>query len=101
MKIDKITIKYERQFDLGTYHSKVLIGEFAAITIEDGDDVAAIRQQVYADLKASVKAQAKPLYTKLLSQHLEIIANLPPEFRAELLELLKEHLNADQTPRAG
>lgn len=101
MKVRSITVKYGRKFDLGNWNSAVIE---ALITgdLEEGEDAATAAASLFDQAKAQVKTQAKPLFTKLIDERLDIIANLPPEFRADLLNLLQERIgHADQTTNAN
>jgi hypothetical protein len=95
MQIRSISVKYERQFGLPGYDNKVLIGEFITGDLEEGDDPDRCEDELFARAKAQVKAEALPLMQKLIDERLEIIANLPPEYRTEFLQRLQERLGSN------
>ncbi len=96
MQIRSISVKYERQFAIGSdYRDKVLVGEFITGDLEEGDDPDQCEDALFDRAKAQVKAEVMPLMKKLIDERLEIIANLPPEYRSDFLRLLQERIGSD------
>ncbi len=91
MIVRSISVKYGRKLDLGNFNSAT-IEELRTGDLEEGDDPAACAAQLFQAAKADVKQQALPLVAKLLDERLDIIANLPPEYRDDLLRLLQERI---------
>ena len=62
MYIQKITVQYNRQINLGDYNS-IKLSMMPTITVEDGDDIDAVLRDVWAMCRANVEHAAGPIVT--------------------------------------
>ena len=88
MKITRIAFRYSRTVNLGNYESCKVECEMEAEP-EDGELPQAVRDNLIAEVKNTVKAQLTPLARLRLEQIQEVAEGLPPELRQKFMEGIK------------
>lgn len=76
MKTDKISVTYERKWNMGDF-SSATVGITLWADLEEGDNPQACTEKLFKDAKAAVRAQSMPLIQKTTAKVQEVMAGLP------------------------
>lgn len=80
MNIKTISVTYERKFNLGDYNS-MTVGATAWADLEEGEDATHAYEELFSEVKETVKQQSLPVLKKQTADVAEVFAGVPVAVR--------------------
>lgn len=85
MKINTVSVVYERKFNLGDYNS-AHIGITLWADLEDDESPEEVRAILFEQAKAEVRAQALPVIQHQKAEVVKAFAGLPEHVQNEIMD---------------
>ncbi len=83
MRIQTISVDYERKINLGDFNSAV-VGIHIWAHLDEDDVPGEVYEQLWSEAKEQVKTQALPLMVKRQAKAQDVYAGLPVEAQQEI-----------------